>query len=130
MGSSDEVRRLLDERGIKWWALESDPDHLTECVVDGVRIKFRQQGRGVIVSTCTEGTVTPEQAIAATVGAEPNESDKSECYLMYNGKRYPAVLDFGFLGLMPITIDVGGFRYLMEVPNEEWLANNRERAGR
>ena len=92
MGSSDEVRRLLDERGIKWWALESDPNHLTVCVVDGVRYKFRQQGRGVIVSTCTEGTVTPEQAIAATVS---NRTDLSKRLREVTGLHAFAEL-FGF----------------------------------
>lgn len=54
------------------------------------------------------------QAIVATLG----EADEG-CYLMYDGKKYPVELDFGFLGLMPITITVGGFRYLVEVPDGE-----------
>ena len=65
MTATEELRRLLDERGVEWWPLGSN---MTECVVDGVRIKYRQVGRGLIVSTCTEGTVKPEQAIAATLG--------------------------------------------------------------
>lgn len=67
MTATDEVCRQLDERGVEWWPLGND---MTECVVDDVRIKYRQVGRGLIVSTCTEGTVTPEQAIAATLGRE------------------------------------------------------------
>jgi hypothetical protein len=67
MSATEELRRLLDERGVEWWPLVSE---MSECVIDGIRYKFRQVGCGLIVSTCTEGTVTPAQAIAATLGAE------------------------------------------------------------
>ena len=66
MNASEELRRMLDECGVEWWPLGSN---MTECVIDGIRYKFRQVGRGLIVSTCTEGTVTPEQAIAATLSS-------------------------------------------------------------
>ena len=65
MTATEELRALLDAKGVEWWPLGND---MTECVVDGVRIKYRQVGRGLIVSTCTEGTVTPAQAIAVTLG--------------------------------------------------------------
>lgn len=69
MTPTDKLRALLDERGIEWWTVESlDKVPLTVCVINGVRYKFRPQGRGIIVSSCTEGTVTAEQAIAMTVG--------------------------------------------------------------
>jgi DNA-directed RNA polymerase subunit RPC12/RpoP len=81
--ATERLRRMLDERGVEWWPLGSD---MTECVVNGVRIKYRQVGRGLIVSTCIEGTVTPEQAIAATLGAgtchdegDPSDFCCSEC---------------------------------------------------
>ena len=65
MTATEELRALLDAKGVEWWPLGND---MTECVVDGVRIKYRQVGRGLIVSTCTEGTVTPAQAVEATLG--------------------------------------------------------------
>lgn len=69
MSPIEVIRKQLDERGIEWWTVESlDKVPLTVCVIDGVRYKFRPQGRGIIVSSCTEGTVTAEQAIAMTVG--------------------------------------------------------------
>ena len=52
--------------------------------------------------------------IAATLG----ETDES-CYIMRDGKKFPVELDYGFVGIMPIAITVGGFRYLLEVPNGE-----------
>lgn len=63
--------------------------------------------------------VPPErwQAIADELNAEIDKGNNDECYLVYEGDKYPAELDFGFLGMMPITITVGGFRYLVEVPN-------------
>jgi hypothetical protein len=82
--STELLRRLLDERGVKWWPLGSD---MTECVVDGVRIKYRQVGRGLIVSACTEGTVKPEQAIAATLGnleLERKENQKMSEYVIFS----------------------------------------------
>lgn len=65
MSATDEIRRLLDERGVEWWELQPD---LTECIVNDVRIKFRRVGRGIITSTCREGVISPEQAIAETIG--------------------------------------------------------------
>ena len=71
MSPSEKIRALLDERGIEWWSVESlDKVPLTVCVINGVRYKFRPQGRGIIVSSCTEGTVTAKQAIAMTAGVE------------------------------------------------------------
>ena len=59
------------------------------------------------------------QAIADELNAELDKGSNGECYLVHEGKKYPAELDFGFLGMMPIMITVGGFRYLVEVPNGE-----------
>lgn len=71
MTPTDELRARLDELGVEWWDIETNDKSqtLTECIIDDVRCKYRKVGRGFIVSTCTEGSVTPEQAIAATVGA-------------------------------------------------------------
>lgn len=120
MTPTDKLRNLLDERGIEWWPDKYYKETNTVWRVGNFEWCASEQkdGRLLIGCTCIE-TMTTEQAIAATVGAEPDGPNDGECYLMYNGKKYPAVLDFGFLGLMPITIDVGGFRYLVEVPNEE-----------
>ena len=76
MTATEELRALLDAKGVEWWPLGND---MTECVVDGVRIKYRQVGRGLIVSTCTEGTVTPAQAVEATLG-------RGTCH---NASEYP-----------------------------------------
>jgi hypothetical protein len=58
------------------------------------------------------------QAIADELNATLGESDEG-CYLMREGKKFPVELDYGFLGILPISIKVAGFRYLLEVPNGE-----------
>jgi hypothetical protein len=103
--TTESLRKVLTERGIEW-----------RSGLEGVTFVgdwcFVEYDNGKLAATC-EPVLTHEQAIAATLGAdEPND----ECFLMYDGKKYPATLDFGFLGMMPITITVGGFRYLVEVP--------------
>jgi hypothetical protein len=83
MTATDELRRLLDERGVEWWPNEGDPAHITERVTDGVRYKYRQIGHRLIVSACTEGTITPEQAIAATLGPQVT-GETSDGYHTFN----------------------------------------------
>lgn len=105
-----EMRKLLDESGVEHY----DGTESTLWLKDehGYRASADElsSGRLSVHIWCD----TPEQAIAATLG----EADE-DCYFVYEGKKYPAELDFGFLGMMPITITVGGFRYLVEVPNGE-----------
>lgn len=95
MTASEELRRMLDELGVEWWPLSGD---MTECVVDDVRIKYRQVGRGLIVSTCTEGTMKPEQAIAATLGRGechklPASGEKT-CIVRHNSTHL--TMEFGY----------------------------------
>ena len=72
MTATDELRARLNELGVEWWDIETNDKSqtLTVCIVDDVRCKYRKVGRGFIVSTCTEGSVTLEQAITATVGRD------------------------------------------------------------
>ena len=122
MGDSNATERiceLLAERGIDYklrrasatsaretvyWEYEKDGDWASAEYAVTVPL----EGYGHLNASL----FTPEQAVAATLGNEPSD----ECYLMYEGKKYPVQLDFGFLDMMPITITVGGFRYLVEVP--------------
>ena len=73
MTATERLRELLDERGVEWWPLGKD---MTETVIADVRHKFRQVGRGIIWSSCTESTVPPAQAVAATLG-------RGECREVY-----------------------------------------------
>ena len=70
MTETDELKRMLDERGVKWWVSRYGEQIVFQ--VDGVKW-FADDG-------CCDGmlelstiAITPEQAIAATLG-ESNES--------------------------------------------------------
>ena len=104
------LRKLLDERGVKTY---HEQNYITwRDANDYQCFAFETYERpGLLRVHCN---LTPEQAVAATLG----ESDEG-CYLMRDGTKFPVELDYGFLGIMPITIKVGGFRYLLEVPDGE-----------
>ena len=63
MSATDELRKLLDERGVKWTAVGKDItlDNQTYCYPH----TFTEFQDGLVVTN-----LTPEQAIAATLGAE------------------------------------------------------------
>ena len=66
MTATDVLRRLLDERGVEW--TDGGMFHRTHWVIDGVHhTAFEQDGKLYLQSSI--GPLTPEQAIAATLGA-------------------------------------------------------------
>ena len=94
MGSSDEVRRLLDERGIEWGSK-------TDCDTywygqDRTFYKFTEYRDGATSFTTCQWNLTPKQVlttpIAATVG---NRTDLSKRLREVNGLHEFAEL-FGF----------------------------------
>lgn len=67
--ATDELLRLLDERGVEWMPSVFDPQHETFYDVNGVGFivtEFPEIGR---MSLACDMRITPEQAIAATLGA-------------------------------------------------------------
>ena len=84
--ATDELRRLLDERGVEW-DYGIGGAYTTEFSANGVMLNFRDWGDGVICSTI----LTPEQAIAATLGRTCHNVSKwvnvfecSECGFDYD----------------------------------------------
>lgn len=66
MSATDELRRLLDERGVEWTEGIARPE-LTQVCVDGKVVKFHPwQPNTLKVSLFN---ITPEQAVAATLGS-------------------------------------------------------------
>lgn len=110
-----ELREKLMERGVKYRTTEVHGMPVTFFDSNGLKASVTDHPDGYMIANIV--CPTPEQAVAATLGSDAEE--ESKCCLMYDGKKYPAELDFGFLGMMPITITVGGFRYLVEVSNGE-----------
>lgn len=71
MTAIDELRRLLDERSIKWW--EGDDERKTLWESNGLTWEYFNDENGDawlgFLGAC-EQDITPEQAIAATLGRE------------------------------------------------------------
>ena len=68
MSATDELRRMLDERGVEW--ADGDASHTTEWTnANGQKCSamYWKPTLTVLISGCT-----PEQAIAATLGNELN----------------------------------------------------------
>ena len=68
MTATEELRRLLDERGVKWWSMHDIEngyyqDRDTEFVIGGKKYTAHEWG-----GTLNVYGLTPEQAIAATLG--------------------------------------------------------------
>ena len=65
MTATEELRRLLDERGVEW--TDGGMFHRTHWVIDGVyHTAFEQDGK--LYLQLSIGPLTAEQAIAATLG--------------------------------------------------------------
>lgn len=70
MTATDELRKLLDERGVEWWPMHDDEvgyreDRDTEFLVYGCKHVAHEWGCRLQVDM-----LTPEQAISATLGRE------------------------------------------------------------
>jgi predicted RNA-binding Zn-ribbon protein involved in translation (DUF1610 family) len=69
--ATDELRRMLDERGVEWTAPNSIlRDDMTSWVANGFDYDAFEVPDGTLVlSAAHQDDLTPEQAIAATLGA-------------------------------------------------------------
>lgn len=87
MSATDELRRLLDERGVEWMPSVFDPQHetfySTENGVGFIVTEFPEIGR---MSLACDMRITPEQAVEATLGrgechdiGDPSDFCCSEC---------------------------------------------------
>jgi len=67
MTATDELRRMLDERGAEWMPVAWNPQRETFYhAANGVGFCADEYTDGVRIYT--DATITPEQAIAATLG--------------------------------------------------------------
>ena len=95
MTATDELRRLLDERGVKWKSGDFiNPNVETQwgnnCYTD-----YPELPPYLTISNCT-----PEQAIAATLG-----SDREAELEALAKDLYESAVDFNFKGWMPYYRD-------------------------
>lgn len=79
MTTTAELRRLLDERGIKWTTpIAHMRDTLTQWVVNGFNYEALELSNGMLYLTAEhqDDFITPEQAIEATLGNKECERVK------------------------------------------------------
>lgn len=70
MSATDELRRMLDERGIEWWSDDGhEPDH-TEWVTDSVVFTSLRLFEDDRLAIKTIRAMTPEQVMEETVGRD------------------------------------------------------------
>lgn len=67
MSATEILRRLLDERGVEYDTDDEDGCEFTEWVANG--LEWEADSRGELVSLMPVMLITPEQAIAATLGS-------------------------------------------------------------
>ena len=82
MSITDELRRLLDERGVKWFPIAWNPKRETFYhAANGVGFCADEYTDGVKIYT--DATITPEQAVEATMGPRIT-GDTSDGYHTFN----------------------------------------------
>ena len=110
MTATDELRRLLDERGVKWdYGITGAAT--TRFNTNGIDLTFTPMRDGLVCST----VLTPVQAIAATLGAtdaRPTQEESSgTCHITDNGPwGYPYVCSACGASFDPEVYD-GEFNY-------------------
>ena len=79
MTATDELRRLLDERGVEWW--EGDDERKTHWRSNGLTWEYFNSGNGDawlgFLGAC-EQDIAPEQAIAATLGTQDLQAENAK----------------------------------------------------
>ena len=72
MSATEELRRLLDERGVKYGTDDEDGCEFTEWEGDGYN--WIADSRGGLVFLSPDRLITPAQAVEATLGREPDDA--------------------------------------------------------
>lgn len=97
MTATEILRRLLDERGVKWMPIAWNPKRETFYhAANGVGICADEYADGVKIYT--DATITPEQAVEATLGRGtchklPASGEKT-CIVRHNSTHL--TMEFGY----------------------------------
>ncbi len=70
MSATEELRRLLDERGVKWWPDTYYKDTNTCWRIDGFEWRASERDGKLLIGGTYTKYLTPEGAIAVTVSDE------------------------------------------------------------
>jgi DNA-directed RNA polymerase subunit RPC12/RpoP len=83
MSATEELRRLLDERGVEWWPDTYYKDTNTCWRIDSFEWRASERdGKLLVGGTCTK-YLTPEDAIAATAGDDTPVFICKKCGVAY-----------------------------------------------
>lgn len=85
MSATDELRRLLDKRGVEWTA--NDGEHVKETCwsyMGELMAAFAEYDNGTTRFACDTWCFTPEQAVEATLGHEPDDAAMVKLHDMLN----------------------------------------------
>ena len=76
--ATERLRALLDERGVEWWPAKYYKDENTVWRANGMEWRASEQTDGKLLIGCTSlAHLTPEQAVAATLGPGTCEVEES-----------------------------------------------------
>lgn len=83
MSATEELRHMLDERGVEWWnQTDPEPQTVTMARLGEQLIEYHENVNGTmgyhVWNMCD---LTPEQAIAATLGSGECEIETTENWL-------------------------------------------------
>ena len=114
MTATDELRRMLDERGIEWW---SKPRLVVGGVEKGTEFDAAD-GSWVHAIEALDGTIcvshlTPEQAVTVTLGAgtcKADETDVIKCWVKC--KDEPSTEHMELIHVMECSACGGTYEYV------------------
>ena len=114
---SELLRKMLDERGVKWW--EGEDERKTHWVANGLTWEYFNDENGDawlgFLGAC-ENDVTPDQAIAATLGNSTLTAEQVQKVIYKHG------INDGFV----YSILKGSFQAIADELNAELLGGDVE----
>ena len=111
MTATDELRRLLDGRGVEWGAEESELDHVTTWNANGGQAMFYEsKTTNPNLLQVNYYDLTPAQAVEATLGSDikaENEKLRELCADLYDHAAFSIDYFGDAHGILPRMRELG-----------------------
>lgn len=111
MSATDELRRLLDERGVEWTEPNNKArSHTTYWTAGVLRCGAVEFIDGMVSIAATSDDITPEQAIEATLGSDlqaENEKLRELCADLYDHAAFSIDYFGDAHGILPRMRELG-----------------------